>query len=537
MKALGQKGEITPVLRFLTSRRSYPERPRRLQLLQTHASWVVMTDRYVYKVKKAVNFGFLDFSTLEMRRHFCEREVLLNRRLCPGLYLGVIPIRRSGRRLGFDGQGENVEYAVKMRRLSERYFLLRILEKGRLTKHHIDRVIATLQPFYTRPCETRHLAQWGRVGKLRESTSENFRQTQAFFGKTVSRPTWEAIRTFTERFYRQHCALFRGRVQEGRIRDCHGDLHLEHIHMAPDKVSIYDCIEFNDRFRVIDVANDLAFLAMDLDFHGHPDLGEYLVARMAKALRDPDMLCLLDFYKCYRAFVRGKVESFHSASASVGGREQAESQNLARQYFRLALRYTISGSKPIVLIVMGKVATGKSTLVRLLADELGWGVFSSDRLRKELAGVPLHVRGNAAERATLYSRSMSNRTYTALLRHALSQTRQGHSVILDATYAQRDRRTALCTKLQKEGVDYCFIETRALQVAVRQRLTARAQSANELSDARLEDYPALERAYEPPNELARPYFLSVKTTGTHEGALTITLQSLARRRASLLASI
>lgn len=534
MKALRRTVGSHSLLRFLKSRRSYPGHPRRLHLLQTHASWVALTDRFVYKVKKSANFGFLDFSTLERRRNFCNREVLLNRRLCPGLYLGVIPIRRTGRVLTFHGGGEIVEYVVKMRRLAERYFLLRILKDGQLTKRHIDRVIATLKPFYTDPRLTCPWEKWGRVSKLKESTTENFRQTQPFLGKTIDRPVWEAIRNFTARFFRLHDGLFRARTQEGRIRDCHGDLHLEHIHVAPGEVNIYDCIEFNDRFRLIDVANDLAFLAMDLDFHGRADLGRYLVTRMAKVLRDPGMIHVLNFYKCYRACVRGKVESFRSAASGVGRRGQGESQRLARQYFRLALQYAIGGSKPMVLIVMGQAATGKSTLVGLLAHALGWSAFSSDRLRKKLAGVPLHVRGSAAERTALYSRRMSDRTYGEALRCAVSEARLGRGAILDATFAQRDRRTALITKLKMRGIDYCFIETRASRSTVRLRLAGRAHLTNEVSDARLEDQPALERSYEPPKELDPRHLLSVKTSGTADRALTTLLRALARRRASLL---
>lgn len=535
MKASQRRDGISPVLRFLRSRRSYPEPPERIQLLQTHASWVAVTERFVYKVKKPVDFGFLDFSTLEKRRHFCEREVTLNRRLCPDAYLGVIPIRRNGRRWRFDGDGEIVEYAVKMKRLATSDFLLEMLKDGRLTRRHIDRVIATLRQFYSQTGETRHLAKWDGVAGLRENTAENFRQVKAFFGVTITRSAWDAIGSYTEQFYRQHGALFRARAREGRIRDCHGDLHLEHIHMAPDKVRIYDCIEFNDRFRLIDVANDLAFLAMDLDFHGRADLGRYLVTRMAKGLRDPGMLQVLDFYKCYRACVRGKVESFRSKALGVSRREQVESRKLAQQYFRLALQYAICGSAPMVIIVMGHVAVGKSTLARALADELGCNVFSSDRLRKELAGVPLRVRGSAQDRARLYSSGMSRRTYAALFRGAVGEIRHGRNVVLDATFAQRRRRDALCAKLQKAHIDYCFVELRASRSTVRQRLAAREYSRNEFSDARLEDFPALERAYESPKEVDSRHCLSIRVAGAPAGTLTVILQGLARRRATHLA--
>jgi hypothetical protein len=284
-------------------------------MLQTHASWVVLTARYAYKVKRPVNFGFLDFSTLEKRLHYCQREVLLNRRLSPGIYLGVMPISKHEGWLNFGVHGKIVEYAVKMRRLPESRSMLRRVERGQATTSDVDAIVATLKPFYAESASTPEIAAWGRIKKLRISTAENFRQTEAFMDRTITRPAFEAIRLFTNFFYRRHAALFEARVRDRRIRDCHGDLRLEHIHLSPAQLTIYDCIEFNDRFRYIDVANDTAFLAMDFDFRRRPDLGRYFVTHIAKALDDSSLPRLLDFYKCYRAYVRGKVESFCHCTA------------------------------------------------------------------------------------------------------------------------------------------------------------------------------------------------------------------------------
>src|SRR6266536_1643180 len=302
------------LLPFLLNPNSYPHRPRRVRLVQTPSSFVFLVPPFVYKVKKPVDFGFLNFSTLEKRRHFCECEVMLNRRLCPKMYLGVVPISTTSGRFTFGAGDKVVEYAVKMRKLSDRYFLDQLIERGAVKPEDLDRIAGTLKLFYESQHPTEEIEAWGRTDRLKISTDENFRQTEAFIGQTLSRPVFETIRFYTDDFYSRHPDLFASRIQDKWIRDCHGDLHLEHIHLTPRALHIYDCIEFNDRLRYVDVANDVAFLAMDLDYEGRPDFARHFVAHMAEALGDRRMLQLIDFYKCYRAYVRGKVETLHSVT-------------------------------------------------------------------------------------------------------------------------------------------------------------------------------------------------------------------------------
>jgi aminoglycoside phosphotransferase family enzyme/predicted kinase len=529
-----QAGEIpqNALLEFLLDPRSYPHRPRRVRMLQTHSSWVFLAGVFVYKVKKPVNFGFLDFSTLEKRRYYCEREVELNRRLCPGVYLGVVPISRKGGRIVLGSGDEISEYAVQMHKLPERYFMVRLMERGELGTVEIDRIVSNLAMFYTAQPPDAAISAWGRIAKLKISTDENFRQTGDFLGQTISRPAFEAIRAYTGGFYRNHAALFSDRVREHRILDCHGDLHMEHIHIGPERLTIYDCIEFNDRFRHIDVASDVAFLAMDFDFRRRPDHARYFATAMSVALGDRGMLRILDFYKCYRAYVRGKVESFQQSAAGLPDAERRKCRARARRYFRLALQYAVCGSSPMVIVVMGRVASGKSTLARSLSEELGWKFFSSDRIRKELAGVSLYVRGDELERQRLYSERMSDNTYETLRQHAKEQLEQARGVILDATFGSRHRRDDLRRLLEGLGVDYCFIESRAGVATTKRRLAARARSTREISDARLEDYTKLDRGYQPPMELDRKHCVAAKTARTFEAVLVTTLKSLAYRRAA-----
>ena len=518
------------LLPFLLDPHSYPHRPKRVRLVQTHTSFVFLVPPFVYKVKKPVNFGFLNFSTLERRRHFCAREVALNRRLSPAMYLGVVPIAVRGGRFVF-GEGEEVvEYAVQLRKLSDGHFLDGLVERGAVGRPEINRLAVALTAFYRAQQPTEEIEAWGRIEKLRISTDENFRQTGPFIGQTLSRPAFETIRAFTEGCYSRHARRFAARVRGRWIRDCHGDLHLEHIHLTPRALHIYDCIEFNDRFRYVDVASDAAFLAMDLDAKGRPDLARHFVAKMAAGLRDPGMLRLMDFYKCYRACVRGKVESLHSIAHAAPDAERAASAERARSYFRLALRYAVAGSRPLAVVVMGRIASGKSVLAAALAGELGWEVVSSDRVRKELAGFPLYERTNEAARARLYSGAMTARTYARLFAAAAAAARSHRGIVLDATFASRAQREQMRARFDRRGIDWCVVEAHADDRTVRRRLRERAARPEEISDARLDDFAALTRLYEPPAELPKNQRVQVRTTVPPAAALTAALTALARRQ-------
>src|SRR5207248_1272149 len=295
--ASAQDRQSQELVSFLESPASYPHGPREVRSIQTHISWVFTASPFVFKVKKAVNFGFLDFSSLENRRHFCEHEIELNRRLCPEVYLGVVPIYRTGSDFSFEADGEVAEYSVKMRQLPRGWFLSELLAKGLVGKKEINRVIWSLHRFYESEKPSREIEEWGMPEKLKVSTDENFTQVESFVGKTITPATFEAIRRFTSSFYIANEKLFRDRIRQHRIRDGHGDLHLDHIHLTPESTTIFDCIEFNDRFRFIDIANDLAFLAMDFDFEGRSDLGNLLLQTAAREFGDPEMLDVSDFYK------------------------------------------------------------------------------------------------------------------------------------------------------------------------------------------------------------------------------------------------
>lgn len=515
------------LLEFLRDPASYPHRPHEVREVHTHASLVFLVPPFVYKIKKPVDFGFLDFSTLEKRRHYCQREVELNSRLAPGIYQGVVPVTREKHGFAFGGAGPVVEYAVRMRHLTPGGFLDAGIRNGSAGKPELERVTRMLADFYQKQPSPPEVAEWGSVEKLRVSTDENFAQTRRFIGRTISRQAYDAIRTFTETCYDTRQALLNKRVADGWIRDCHGDLHLDHIHMTDDQPVIYDCIEFNDRLRHLDVASDAAFLAMDLDFHDRPDLSRFFIRRLAVLLEDRDMEALMDFYQCYRAYVRGKVESLHSV-ADIGDEvERAAAAANARRYFQLALRYAVSGTRPAALVCMGRVATGKSTLAAALARELGWQLISSDPLRKSLAGVPLHARGDDENRRNLYAPDMTERTYDTMIREARKIIDGGHGVILDATFSKhtlRDRLREMIT-----GGQLKWIITEADEITARQRLRQREARSDVISDARIGDQQMLDAAFEAPDELPPDAAIHLPTAADPAMMLHRLLSTLAAR--------
>lgn len=516
---------------FLRDPANLPGQPRTARLVETHASLVVVAPQRVYKIKKPVDLGFLDFSTLEKRRHFCQREVELNHRLCPGVHLRVVPITSHRGQLAFAGAGRTVEYAIEMRRLTASGLLPARLARGHSVKRDLARLVAVLQKFYAGQTSAAEIRRWGAVPMLRRSTNENFRQCQPHVGCTLDGALLAALKAYTNRFYRVHPGLFAARVRGGHILDAHGDLRLEHVHVNPQRVAVFDCIEFNDRLRYIDVASEAAFLAMDLDFHGYPGLAAGFARELSGSLDDPGMLRLLDFYKCYRAVVRGKVESIRLVELPPQHPERRAVEARARRYFQLALRYAVAGSQPTVLAIMGRAATGKSTLAAELARELGWEAVSADRLRKNLAGIAPFQRGSSTERAKLYSRRMSDRTYRELSSEAAKQVRASGGVVLDATFSSRQRREALRRKVQSLGAVVVFLELRARRSAIRERLVRRERGRGEVSDARLEDLPVLDRMYEPPAKHEASLFVHLESRRTPAATARAALEVLAERGA------
>ncbi|MCP4120831.1 MAG: hypothetical protein GY751_03680, partial [Bacteroidetes bacterium] len=281
----------------------YPHDVSTIEQRETHISKVFLTGEYAYKIKKPVYLDFLDFTTLEKRRHYCQQEVTLNKRLSTDIYLDVVPITQTNDRYYLAGPGEAVEYAVKMRQLPEKFSMLQLVRRGKLDRDSVDELARVLVKFYQHSSTGDNINNLGTWSTIWTNTEENFSQTEQFAGNLLDKHMFPIIRAATRSFLIRRKALFDRRVEREKIRDCHGDLRTGHIYFC-DGIQIIDCIEFNDRFRYADITSDLAFLTMDLDFEGYPQVARHLINSFLDYTKDEEMLVLLDFYKCYRAYVR-----------------------------------------------------------------------------------------------------------------------------------------------------------------------------------------------------------------------------------------
>jgi aminoglycoside phosphotransferase family enzyme len=325
------------VVEALMKPEAYDEESGDIELVQTHISFVFLTRRFVYKVKKAVDFGFLDFTTLEKRRFFCEKELELNRRLCGDMYLEVVPINKSDA-IKIKGEGETVEYAVKMKRMPQERMMSKLIEENKVDDRLVDRIAKIIAEFHSKAETNRRISEFGSLTIIETNWKENFAQTEEYIGKTISAEDFKLIRERVEDFMKNNVSLFEKRMAEGRVRDCHGDIHSGNIFVT-DGVYIFDAIEFNERFRYSDVAADVAFLVMDLDFRERIESSSFFIERYVEYSGDQELTKLLPFYKCYRAYVRGKVVSFKLKDPNVSSEDKSATTEEAKAYFKLAFTY------------------------------------------------------------------------------------------------------------------------------------------------------------------------------------------------------
>jgi uncharacterized protein len=330
--------ELSDIIRVLSSVAAYPEPAASVEIAQTQMSVVFIAGDFVYKLKKPVNLGYLDYTTLAKRKQLCEQEVKLNRRLCPEVYLGVIPVTAENGLIKLGGTGTAIEYAVKMKKLPQERMLDVLLAKNQVTPDMIARVAEKVVAFHQKAETDKEIGAAGTIETIRFNTEENFSQTGKYIPRALTAVQFQKIADFTRTFVAQHAQLFQKRVAGKRIRDCHGDLHTQHICFT-DGICIYDCIEFNDRFRYADVAAEVSFLAMDLDSWGHPDLSRQFVAAYVAKSGDSEILQLLNFYKCYYAYVRGKVNCFRLNDPLLSAEQQQKALTEATKYFAIAESY------------------------------------------------------------------------------------------------------------------------------------------------------------------------------------------------------
>jgi hypothetical protein len=493
----------------------YPHPVGGVEHIQTHISHVFLAGDHAYKLKKPVDLGFLDFSTLEARRRGCLDELRLNRRLCPEIYLEVLAIQAGAggvlELVPLERGGEPaLDYCLKMRRMDQGRMMDGLLRQGGVTQEDILALAGVLADFHARAERGPAIAFHGRPEQVRINVEENFRQTEGCQEVCVAPARWQAVRDYSLGFLREQWGVLLERVERGRIVDGHGDLHSGNINLPPGgRPLVFDCIEFNTRFRQADAACDLAFLAMDLDFHGRGDLSRLLVDQYARLAGDQDALRLMDFYKCYRAVVRAKVYGFMFDDQEVPVGEKFTDLGRARAYWRLAASY--AGNQPPFFLVclMGLMGTGKSYLARALARATGWLFLNSDALRKQQAGLAPTQASPDAWGQGLYGAQAGRATYQGLMDGAQTMLAQGESIIVDASFGQASWRRAFGELAREQGARVLFVEVRAEREVVRKRLLERQAKGGSVSDGRLELMEAQAASWEDAGELLAAHGLVV----------------------------
>ncbi len=485
-----------------------------VRVVQTHISAVFIAPRAVFKLKKPVDFGFLDFTTIGKRRFFCEEELRLNRRLSPGLYREVVPVTERDGELFFGGEGETVDWALRMEPLPEERLLSTLLAQGKVTAADLARVAHTIAAFHDRAERGEEITRTGGSAAVTRNTEENFSQVEPYIGHTVSRENFDLIALYTRAFREVNAALFAARESGGFIRDGHGDLHSQHVCLT-DPILVFDCIEFSRRFRYCDVLSDASFLDMDLRRLGRPDLADaftrdYLASSGQEGL--PGVPALCNFYRCYRAVVRGKVEGFRSRDPSVPPAEAEAARRSAADFFALAGHCARTLHPPTLFVLCGLMGSGKSSLARLLAERLEFILLSSDLTRKELAGIAPTARGDQGFGEGIYAPGMTERTYRAVFDRARSELLAGRSVALDASFTDPAMRHAARELARSCGARHLLLYLSAPGELLRERLSRRALKAS-VSDGRSEILPAQMAAFTPPDEVPAEEKLVIDAAG------------------------
>ena len=488
-------------------RRQLEAAGRTVVRLETHISWVLVCGGHACKIKKALRNPFLDQSTLALRRHACEEELRLNRRLAPDLYLAVLPVTGTPAAPVLGGHGAAIDYAVQMRAFAQDDLWDRLAARGQLRSTHIDELLDVLVPFHARAAVAVPGGRLGSPGQVRaqllESLDDLARMMEAPEAASALPPlrAWEAAA-----FDRLGPVLAR-RLAQGRVRECHGDLHLGNVTRIDGRSTVFDGVEFNDDFRWIDVMSEVAFMAMDLHAHALPQLAHRFVDGYLERSGDHGGIAVLDYYLVHRAMVRAKVELLRAAQRAAPDEAEADRQ-AARRYLGLALRF--SRREPghaALLLTHGLSGSGKSTLTQGLLEAAGAIRIRADVERKRLAGLGPLDRGGPAVAARLYAPDMTAATYARLRGLAAGVMQAGYPAILDATFLQRAQRDAARRLAARQQVPSVILDFECNVETLRQRLRLRHATGRDASDADEAVLAAQLRTAEPlgPDERAAAY--------------------------------
>lgn len=446
-----------------------------IQTEQTHASSVFLTGEYAYKVKKAVDFGFFDYSTLDKRKHFCQEEIRLNKALAPEIYLEVIPITKTGDRYTLKGEGEIIEYTLKMRQFPQEMLWSHLFESGKLTPDLMTELGCTVADFHLKADTNAYIRSFGKIEQIKPAFTENYRQSKPYINRGQTQKQFDETQQFTNNFFESEKDLFDRRREQNWIRECHGDLHLKNICLWNNEVRLFDRIEFNEAFRFVDVMYDVAFAKMDLDVRQRADLGNAFLNTYIEHTGDWEGLQILPLYLTRQAYVRAKVTSFLIDDPNVSETQKENAIAKASQYYKLAWQYT-QRNRGKLWIMSGLSGSGKTTIARQLTRQKDAIHIRSDAVRKHLAGIGLNEKGSDS----MYTAEMSQKTYDRLLELGKILVKRGFKVILDAKYDRIALRQPAIEFSEHNHIPFEIVHCHAPLEVLRDRLEARI---NDISDA------------------------------------------------------
>ncbi len=493
-----QNNSILNYLQLLLKPKFWGKDVKKVNLIQTHTSWVFLTGKYAYKIKKPVFFGFLDYTTLSARQYFCQEEFRINQILAPDIYYEVIPIVKIGSKIKLSSKKNNyqvLDYAIKMRELPQETIMTNCLKANKINYSDVGEIARIIANFHNKSISKPDFHKYGGTEIVKYNWDENFAQTEPFIGITISKKSFSEIRQRVEDFMINYEAIFQKRIRDAKIKQCHGDLHSRNIFIA-DKVYIFDCLEFNPRFAVSDVASEIAFFVMDLEFYKHKELADFFIARYLYYTNDWELLKVLDFYKCYRAYVRGKVTGFNLNDRGMSKSDKDQAKIMAKEYFSLADKYAFSfTAKPKLIMVMGLPAVGKTYLAQHLAEHIHAYHICSDIIRKEITDTPVETHRFEGYGKGIYTKEVSAKTYDEMFRRAENYLGQGKTVIIDATFSWQSSRNLAKAIADKTHASFYIINCTCPEKIVMARMKKRSKEFS-LSDATPEIYYRMKNNFE-----------------------------------------
>ena len=468
-----------------------------IQLVQTHASLVFLTGEYAYKIKKSVNYGFLNYSTLDKRKYFLNQELKLNRQIAPELYLQILPISSNNGKFALESSENIVEYALKMRQFSQDNLLSNLLKAGKLAQDCFVDLGKIVARFHADAKTNEYISSFGAVDKISAAFVENYQQSQKYIGIVQTDEQFIKTKAYSDRFLALRKNVLINRVQQNKIKECHGDLHLKNICLWDDKIKLFDRIEFNESFRFVDTMYDVAFTVMDLEARDKSEFANAFLNSYFEYSGDWEGAIVLPLYLCRQAYVRAKVNSFLLDDRQVSQTDRQKAHKAAVNYYRQAYQYTQSQLGSLILM-SGLSGSGKSTVARNIARTKGAIQIRSDAVRKHLAGISLDEAGTDS----IYTPEITQKTYDRLLELGMMLTKEGYTVILDAKYDRVALRQPAIEQTQDLNIPLKIIHCTAPMSVLRERLNRRQ---NDISDATAdlianqqataEDFTTAERVY------------------------------------------